>query len=396
MTAPTPSSAAPAESPYARAPNPFYYPPFRPPNSNTPPPSSSPFPSSIPDPPESSDRRLWELRLLYNYIEIMQASPRNPSVTPQQPGFPWARDVPLLAFQDPAILYAILAQSALNLWTQAPSREEREDMRTLQTTYLAMALREQRAGVANLTRATADSVCMASLTILHHAYALVQTTVEDEDGNWQPPLEWLRVGRGTGKVWTVAEGLMTQRRMTNNNNNNEAAGGGGGGGGGGEDATATQAQAKIHAFLNSKPDFDMDEIFTEANRAPYLWLLEDPEPRDEGDTELEGQVTKWVYHNVLSYLGWTAKSVEAGEAEFAVQRKLAAFAVWMGDLYEEFCQQRRPRALVVLAWFFSLWIPYGHRWEVNGVGERMVRGIYGVLEERWRGKLEPIFREYGL
>jgi len=335
-------------------------------------------------------------------------SSRQPGTSPPIE-FPWTTEVPLLALQDSAILYAILAQSALNLWTRAASHEEKEDARTLQTTYLAMALREQRASVANLTRETADRVCMASLTILHHAYALVQTTVVDGDddesggggGSWQPPLEWLRVGRGTGRVWTVAQGLMTTRRRRRRRrapSNTSPSGEDDDD----DDREESTHAAKIHAFLSSKPNFDMDEIFTEANRQPLLWLLEDPGPDGadgsdgDDDAELDGQITRWVYYNALSYVGWTSRAVEAGEAEFAVQRRLAAFAVWMPDLFEEFCQQRRPRALVVLAWFFRLWIPYGHRWEVNGVGERMVRGIYGVLEERWRGKLEPIMREYGL
>lgn len=251
-------------------------------------------------------------------------------------------------------------------------------MRTLQSTYLGMALREQRAGIASLTRSTADRVCMASLVILHHAYALVQTTVLDDDGAWQPPLEWLRIGRGTGKVWTVARSLLTAPDPANT----AAA-----------PAADPSREARIQAFLSSPPHFDMDDIFTEANRAPYLWLLDDP--RHPPDAELSDKVTRSVYESALSYVGWTARAVAAGEAEWAVQRRLAAFAVWMSDLFQDFCQQRRPRALVVLAWFFRLWIPYSHRWEVGGVGEGMVRGIYGVLEERWRGKLEPIFREHG-
>lgn len=396
FTAPTAAaSVQAAESPYSGGfADRYYYPAYNPGNASCAPAtsSSSPpgtFPPSIPDPPESRDRRLWELRLLHNYVRITDTS-WEPTGSPPT-SFRWAAEVPALALQDSAILYAILAQSALNLWTRAASREEREDMRTLQTTYLAMALREQRSAIAGgLTRATADRVCMASLTILHHSYALVQTTLEDEHGNWQPPLEWLRVGRGTGKVWTVAQGLMSQRRA-GTGTGTETGGGAAGGGGEGEDSTP----AKILAFLNSKPNFDMDEIFTPANREPYLWLLEDPDPKDPDDMELDGQVTRWVYNHVLSYIGWTAKSIEAGEAEFAVQRRLAAFAVWTQDLFEEFCQQRRPRALVALAWFFSLWIPYRHRWEVNGVGERMVRGIYGVLDEKWRVKLEPLYREYG-
>ncbi len=99
---------------------------------------------------------------------------------------------------------------------------------------------------------------------------------------------------------------------------------------------------------------------------------------------------------MLCYTGWVKGAVERGEARFSVQRRLAAFAVWTPEVFEDFCQQRRARALVALAWFFSLWIPYDDMWTINGTGKKQVRAIYQTLEPRWRVKLEPIMTQHEL
>ena len=383
MAAQTASTPATVASPFPATP--FVSPPFQPPTSTTGPvPNPDPYTSSNPNLPESRHRRLWELRLLHNYTQAIETA-RQPDTFPPIT-FDWAREIPALAFQDDAMLYTILAQSALNLWVLAKDPRERDTMHVLQSTYLGYALREQRDAITGLTRATADRVCMASLLLLRHAFALVQTTIHDEHGAWAPPLEWLRIGRGTGRVWTVARSLLAGPTSSSDANPAGAA-------------SSSVSTARIQAFINTPPNFDMDEIFAPANRAGYLWLLENPDPRDDpddDDAEASDKVTMRVYENALSYTGWTALAVERGEAEYATQRRLAAFAVWMPDLLEEFCQQRRLRALVVLAWFFRLWIPFSHRWEVSGVGERMIKGIYGVLEEKWRVKLDGIMAEFGL
>ncbi|KAH8882835.1 hypothetical protein GQ53DRAFT_440301 [Thozetella sp. PMI_491] len=325
------------------------------------------------DPPESRERRLWELRLMTNYVEtIHNARPDDMAAMSPPVSFLWTREVPKLAMRYDSILYGMLAHSALNLWTQATEPSELERLRLLQQTYLGMAVREQRKMVARLAADNADALCMSSLIILAHSFALVQLSpppnCTDLGATWQPPLEWLRIGRATGTVFTVARAMLPS------------------------------GENNITRYLNTEPQFDPDEIFTPENRADLQWIicLEEGEGSELEDREAADKITWRIYERVLSYTGWVRKATEVGEADFSLHRRFAAFAVWMPEVYQDFCQQRRQRALVTLAWFFGLWIPYDHLWSINGAGKRQVRAIYENLEPRWRPKVEHIMLQHGL
>lgn len=359
------------------------------------------------DIPESKERRIWELRLLHNYMvnSAQQAAgsraerPHGPHPRPSEgatqdssetvmedvgPGeagaafgqgsFLWGLEIPLLAFEDDAILYAMLASSALNMWSKSGDARERDELRMCQQKYLSMALREQRQAVGNLSRDNADTVCMSSLIILQNSFALVQTLPVRP---WQPPLEWLRMGKGAGSVLTVARGYLGP------------PGGGAGGAGG----------YKTTQFLNSMPRMDPDEMFTLENRAHLAWLLENDRGAADavgGDHELQDKVTLGIYNRVLSYIGTVQKAIADHEPLYSVCRRFIGFAVWMPEVYHDFLTQRRPRALVTLAHFFKLWIPYDDLWLIGKTGESQVRGIQEALPVEWRHKVDSIFEEYHL
>ncbi|KAG6356860.1 hypothetical protein INS49_014734 [Diaporthe citri] len=350
------------------------------------------------DIPESKERRIWELRLLHNYmvnfaqqaatsrVDLGLGPQPRPSqgVTPEDGGsgeaaaaagggafgrdsFLWGLEIPLLAFEDDAILYSMLASSALNMWTKSGDARERDELRLCQQKYLSMALREQRQAVGNLSRDNADTVCMSSLTILQNSFALVQTLPVRP---WQPPLEWLRMGKGAGSVLTVARGYLGPPS---------------GGGGRGDKTTR---------FLNSMPKMDPDEMFTPANRAHLAWVLDND--RGGSATADADKVTLGVYNRVLSYIGAVQKAIADGEPLNTICRRFIGFAVWMPEVYHDFLTQRRPRALVTLAHFFKLWIPYEDSWLIGKTGENQVRGIREALPPQWRHKVDGIFEEYHL
>lgn len=334
--------------------------------------------------PESRERRMWELRLMHNFM-LNQAQqfhehkgrhapqpapttslPDAQKQTQENGAFLWGREIPYMAFEDDGMLYSMLAHSALNLWTKSTDMVERDTLRVLQQKYLGLALREQRKSVATLSRENADRVCMSSLTMLSHSFALVQTLPATP---WEPPLEWLRMGKGAGALFTVARGYLGGSNQSD----------------------------RFQRFLNSPPKFDPDEMFTPENREHLLWLLDnDGGSADDGGIEMQDKVTLMIYNRVLSYIGTIQKGIRENEPLFAICRRFAGFAVWMPDMYHEFLTQRRPRALVALAHFFALWIPYSDIWLVGKTGENQVRGIYEVLPSDWRHKLDPIFAEYNL
>ncbi|TPX09658.1 uncharacterized protein E0L32_009131 [Thyridium curvatum] len=331
------------------------------------------------DLPETRDRRITEMQLLHHYL-LHQAKTFRRSLVPEeyftQPNpneYLWSVETVNMAFENDCILYGLLAHSALSQWIEyvEAGDERAEHYRNLQQQYLAMALREQRRAVAQLSSERTDHVVISSLQLLNHVFALVQTVPASP---WEPPAEFMQMGRGVGQVFMVARGHLGANT---------------GRGGHGD---------RMTRFLNTPPRFDPDEIFDPKYRAHLEWVLDRPEGLAEAaDREMEDKVTRHFYLRTLSYVGWCEAAVRSGtEPDVLVCRRFAAFAVWAPEILADFMAQRRPRALVVMAYFFALWIPYEHLWMIRTTGARQVRGIYEALPPEWRAKLDPLFVEYKL
>lgn len=311
------------------------------------------------DMPETKERRLTELQLLHNYVVNLAQPfkwPQSESVLSL-----WTHDVPQMALRWDVILYCLLAQSALNMWSQAAGEAERERLINLQRRYLGLALREQRGLIAELGLDNADAICISSLLILTHAFARVQTAPTD---GWAPPLEWMRMGRGAGAVFTVAKNFLMQK-----------------------------SDAKVIKFFKSPPVLDDEAVLlAPENREGLVWLIEQDFEYEPSARELEDRITRDIYYKTLSYVGSVEKAIKAAEPEFAITRRMAAFSVWAPTSFPDFLQQKRPRAMVVLAYFFSLWKGYESMWMIGKTGTRQVKAIYNALPAEWRHKLDT-FRD---
>ncbi len=327
------------------------------------------------DLPETRERRMTELRLLHNYILWQTSTLDRTLEEPLYPNeardrnteFHWGIEMVEVAFEDEAVLHAVLAQSALCKWTRAGSDDERASWRRLQQRYLALSLRAQRRSVDVLGTANADAVAMASLMILNHSFALVQTVPTTPV--WQPPAEW-RMGRGTGQVIAVARGRLS-----------------------------LSGTDRMTRFLNSPPHFDVDDMFAAENREHLMWLLEAPAAAAASDSpEMRDPITRVYYNRILSYIGWVERAERAvpHESTVLIMRRLAAFAAWVPDVLADFLEQRRPRAMVVIAYFFALWVPYEHVWMVGRTGRNQLRAIYAEIPPEWREKLDPLMDQHGL
>lgn len=349
---------------------------------------------------------MWELRLVHNYCQLQaqqfhnrrsralhgdqpqpgitlrdeDLDPNNPDAKNPYGSFVWGREIPKLAFQNDAILYSMLASSALDMLIRVTDPQEEEQLRVLQGKYFAMALREQRHAVASLSRDNADMVCMGAMTILQNSFSLVQTLPARP---WQPPMEWLRMGKGAGAVLVVARGYLGFQ-----------AGGSGGGGGGDE---------RITRLLASTPRMDPEDVFRPEYRAHLTWLLDNDRGSTDtiGDHELEGdaitcQSTLEIYLKVLSFVGYVQRAIADNAEIYMIIRRFIGFSMLMSGMYHEFIAQRRARALITLAHFFKLWIPYRDLWLIGNAGENQVRGIYEELPEKWKHKVACIFEEYNL
>lgn len=306
------------------------------------------------------------MRLLHNHLTMCHPFHVTPTYKLQQL---WEVDVPNMALRDgwDVILYGILAHSALNMWSRAATPKERDHLIILQQTYKSMLLREQARQVVNMTSHNADVLCFSSLKILTHALALVQTLPMDP---WQPPLEWLRMGKGAGAVFRAALGLVNR-----------------------------DADSKIMMFLEHPPIMTDPGEHVASDHGALAWLLAHPEPGTAAaradDAELADPATRAAYEAALGYTCSVARAIARGETEDSIGRRLGGFAVWMSNDFTEFLIERRPRAMVILAHFMALWLDYDHIWIIGKAGERQIRGIHKSLPLAWSSKLDGLFAKLG-
>lgn len=416
------------------------------------------------DAAESRFRRLTELRLLQHYmLQQMWTFDQSTMPRPEAAGndedgdpFIWATDLVGRATEgggNDSILYALLAHSALSLWVGASSpagehqdQEARITNRLLHQKYFTLALRAQRRAVAALlalpptspeTNAIAaasspssdnvlqlaDAVGIASLLLVNHSFALVQTLPLDP---WQPPHEWLQMGRGAMQVMKLAKAHLGDTLAREKKRRNDLA------------AARTAAVAEkdhcaynapypslVVKLLRASPRFERADMFSPVWAAPYLWLLEEPVADlglatgvfdgnddfeydgEEAETETSdgaGNTSFAPYYDTLAYIGWCAAAIaRPGEPVIAICRRLAAASYWLPSALEERLRQRRPRAMVCLAQYFALWVPFetgrsGHGprqrevWMMGSAGRRQLTAIHDALPARWKSKVAPLLR----
>lgn len=315
--------------------------------------------------PECRERRLWELRLLHN--SLTQATP---FPTPQPPQIQnlFSVEVPKMAINEgqDAILYGIMAHSALNLWARSTDPQERETLIRLERTYLSMMLRQQRKDIAGLNSANVDAICLSSLKILTHALALIQTLPLEP---WQPPIDFMQMGHGTGIVFRTAWELAK--------------------------AAGTEGLSKTMTFLRHPPVLRDPNETVLSDHSALDWILETPPgPNAHLDTEMDDAETRSIYHKAIAYICSIQRAYERNEPEYAICRRLGGFAVWAPPEFTQFLSELRPRAMVVMAHFMSMCLPIEQIWVIGKAGENQIRGINKNLPMEWCYKLDGLFQKF--
>ncbi|KAJ8122555.1 hypothetical protein ONZ43_g1284 [Nemania bipapillata] len=324
------------------------------------------------DLPEGPWRRLWELRLLHN----SQTRMRQPFFEARTPEIEqmWSEDVPnmALSFAEQGrcgLLYIEMAHSALHMWTKSTDREERDELIKLQQTYQLMCSKEQRRDIDEIPHASPkllDYICFTALRIVAHSLALVQTLSLDP---WEPPLQWLYMGHGAGSVFRKARNELKAEHET-----------------------------LIGKFADHPPVLReaMETILSD--HSPLAWLLDHPSHPSsieaQTDQELNDEAVRSVYEKALAYTCSVLRAIERKEPLLAIARRLGGFAVWVPIEFSKFIEQRRPRALVILAHFMALWINLEDVWLIGKAGEWQIRCIYKNLPVEWTCKLDGLFAKF--
>lgn len=317
-------------------------------------------PAVSPEPePESSPShvdRLLELRLLHQYTTstcktLLTNSPATDEI--------WQRAVPDMAFAGKSYLAdAMLSLAALHLRSQKPSDQALvQASHAYSASTLAAYVTTLNSGI---TADNAEALFLTASLISFQATASRIFVKEDTDagaanssGRYTLPMAWFHAFQG---VKTVVASSWQWIRTSNT----------------------------VQAVIDSQPSFQLD--LNPLNSTSFFGhLLDDlddelsKEPRDKMTATHQG------YFHAVSVLNWAHKNPYAPAA--------LAFPASVSRRFVEVVEERRPRALAILACFFALLKRMENVWWLDDVSRREVMGLVGLFESGspwWRHLEWPI------
>jgi hypothetical protein len=304
---------------------------------------------------ESRSRRLLELRLMQNYVNVTCtafAACHLDSVL-----HAWSSKIPNLALQHDNLLYQVLAMSALHLLSSSPNDPE---LVLARQTYRSLALQEHRRAVSKLSIKSADAVCCAASLVYIDAFASIQARPIEP---YLPPMEWLHLARGAGSLYHVGITALHEAKVY---------------------------QATVIYALTAQPSYfdEPSALFKESNRQELLVLLTQDIPGEPWDQE-----TQQAYEKTLSYIGWVQIAIKKGEHRLGVCRRMMSFPVLAPKKFIEFVGEMRPRALVILAYWFALGAQLTDLWWIGETIQREVQAIQRVVPLEWQLLMrDPLLR----
>jgi hypothetical protein len=304
-------------------------------------------------PPESKDRRILELRLLHQYTAETAFTI---NVKTDSNSHIWAKAVPRLALAHDALLYALYTFAALHLAKLEPNNP---DHIAAYQQYLSLTLQDHRNDVRNLGPATADSATLTSNFLRLCSFAFLQ---ERSLSPYTPPLEWLQMSSTTGQGLNVAAWKYLR--------NDESS------------IMLSLLRAAPGISTNPKGHLrDDDALFQESNRHNLLHLLKPTQA--DSETEIWTPEILHAYESTISYIGAIQLAIDSNELPELVFRRIVLFPMMVEKDFISLVQQRQPRALVILAHYFSYLTVFNDIWWISDTGPKEVRGIQSVLPEYW-------------
>lgn len=303
--------------------------------------------------PESEKRRLLELRLMFQWLtKSGLAFPQRESTQYQES---LLQASPSNAMKHPAWLYGLFTFAAIHIFRTATSPAEQDEFRDVFHRYLDLALQEHRRDVAELCQENANAVCMTSNILRNCTQAIAQ---ERDLIPYTPPSQWMYMMNGSGDVFKTAWSWVC------------------------DDETSLARRVGTDG-----PDLtNLKDIFAPEKREVFKHLLY-RSPLDEG-IEPWDLDTQNAYELTLSYIGSLQVAMDHGEPLVHSFRRVMAFCMFIPKRFIDLVDEGRPRALVVMAYYFSYLARLRTIWWIGDTGRREILGIQSVLKSPWAEMLE--------
>lgn len=257
----------------------------------------------------------------------------------------WTVSVPQMAFEYEPLLHTLLALGAAHRASVLPN--EANNLRPVYHAYIHSALQRHRPATANLDNTTSESVCLNAVLI--SLYTLFLRS-EPSSEPYEPPILWLSMSSG---IRTVLKSVYH---------------------------TLVRNNSRLCPLLLAQPTlWNQTSTFYKGPAHPFQFLL-DYRPSDE----VMDEDTVTAYAETIAYVERFYICVQNREPEYVLRKTFSGFPPIVPTAFLGFVAEKRPRALAILAYHFSLVKSVDNVWWLRGIPEREVRGIASIMPEEWK------------
>ncbi|KAK3682876.1 hypothetical protein B0T22DRAFT_296010 [Podospora appendiculata] len=258
----------------------------------------------------------------------------------------WSVQAPDLALEHEPLLDELLALSALHMIRSRGETETETALNSFRASRLDDALRAHRQSLSFLSHENANATCFTSILLLVDAFATLQDRQLDP---YSPPVQWLQIVRGARSVFAASF-----------------------------DMVKNDPSASIMTIVRSSADFtDGTSMFSEVNLQRFPYLVHGD---DMGDGRPLGELPPEIldaYRQTVGYIGAVQASIEAGEHPMGICRRLMSLAALIPAPFIDLVEERRPRALIILAHFFAI---AAHVTDIWWVGKTPFREVFAIRD----------------
>jgi hypothetical protein len=243
----------------------------------------------------------------------------------------WTVQVPRIAMDYEPLLSQILALAALH---SIHSGGGRPGLALFRDRHLGNALRPFRQSVMDLTPQSADAVCFMSVLLLVDAFAALK---DRPTAPYEPPMSWFRVTQGARHLFVAAMEIVQED----------------------ENSLFLGIVRSGYRFARLS-DYEREEA------KKILSHLYDSPLLDEG----RGPEILDAYRETVVYIGAFKLAISANEHPSLLARRLMSVVTIASHRFVDAIEEKRPIALVILAYLFALASHASELWWIGGTPYR--------------------------
>ncbi|RAQ60693.1 hypothetical protein AFCA_002507 [Aspergillus flavus] len=294
----------------------------------------------------SSFMKITDVLLMHHYVTETtgtMSSSLDPTVKEM-----WCIAVPQMAFEEHGLLHTLLAIAAAHRATLIPSESVR--LHIIHQTHMDLALQRHQMMVVDVSENGApisDTLCLNSILI--SLYVLGLRSMK-RDRPYELPMQWLYLSRGIRVLMRQAFYRLLD--------------------------SGTRIQPLLAAsakMLPSEIELNMSD------EALFDFLLEcHGEDGDLDPSSLQ------AYRTCTLRLNFALKVVQNGGSEFILRQWFMCLGAAVPGRFIQLLSEKKPRALVILAYHFALVHCVQNIWFLSGIPAQEVRGINNILPPKWK------------